>query len=91
MLWVSTFESVGQIDSSELLEAFAEVRELAWGGLANLIQGIDEETDPEGARIVGSFDQALLLGLMAQHLIYPGDAPSGADFADAVRRITKNA
>jgi AcrR family transcriptional regulator len=91
MLWVSTFESVGQIDSSELLDAFAEVRDLAWSGLASLIQGIDEDADPEGARAVGSFDQALLIGLMAQHLIYPGDAPTGADFADALRRITSSA
>jgi AcrR family transcriptional regulator len=91
MLWVSTFESVGQIDSSELLDAFAEVRELAWRGLANLIQGIDEDADPEGALVVGKFDQALLLGLMAQHLIYPGDAPDGADIAEALRRITASA
>jgi hypothetical protein len=44
-----------------------------------------------GTRIVGSFDQALLLGLMAQHLIYPGHAPSGADFGEALRRLTKDA
>lgn len=48
----------------------------------------DTEVDPEAARIVGSFYQALLTGLMVQSLLTPDAMPSGRDLATALRRVT---
>jgi AcrR family transcriptional regulator len=84
-LWVATFEVLDPIEHSpELRKAFDDIQQLAWTGLAALTHDSD---DPDTVRVVGSFNQAVLLGLMALHLIYPANAPSGTDMADALRRI----
>ncbi|ANZ16110.1 hypothetical protein O1L44_09285 [Streptomyces noursei] len=49
----------------------------------------DTEVDATAARIVGSFYQALLTGLMVQSLVRPDAMPTGADLAEAVRRVTE--
>ena len=44
----------------------------------------DTEVDAEAARVVGSFYQALLTGLMVQSLLTPEAMPSGRDLATAL-------
>ncbi|WP_053697603.1 hypothetical protein [Streptomyces sp. NRRL F-5755] len=57
-------------------------------GLVAVFEGVpDSAVDAETARVVGSFYQALLTGLMVQSLITPGSVPSGGDLVEAMRRV----
>ncbi|MEW1655244.1 TetR/AcrR family transcriptional regulator [Streptomyces sp. NPDC093707] len=72
-----------------LREALGEVLPEGGEGLVAVFEGVpDTEVDPAAARIVGSFYQALLTGLMVQSLVRPDAMPSGADLAEALRRVT---
>ncbi|WP_336050087.1 TetR/AcrR family transcriptional regulator [Streptomyces sp. CA2R101] len=72
-----------------LREAVGEVLPEGGEGLVAAFEGVpDTEVDPEAARIVGSFYQALLTGLMVQSLLTPDTMPSGQDLAAALRRVT---
>ncbi|WP_328384417.1 TetR/AcrR family transcriptional regulator [Streptomyces sp. NBC_00400] len=72
-----------------LREAIGEVLPEGGEGLVAVFEGVpDAEVDPETARIVGSFYQALLTGLMVQSLLTPDAMPSGRDLATALRRVT---
>jgi AcrR family transcriptional regulator len=85
-LWATQLEVVTQIEQTpELREQLAEGLEQARLGLAELIQRIDPD-DP-AAKLVGSFYQALLTGVLVQWLIDPEQAPSGRDLAEALRVI----
>jgi AcrR family transcriptional regulator len=85
-LWATQLEVVTQIEQTpELREQLAEGLEQARLGLAELIQWIDPD-DP-AAKLVGSFYQALLTGVLVQWLIDPEHAPSGRDLAEALRLI----
>jgi hypothetical protein len=53
-----------------------------------MFQGLDSGIDEKAARVVGSFHQALLTGVMSQWLVDPETAPSAQDLADALRTIT---
>ncbi|MEV0586701.1 TetR/AcrR family transcriptional regulator [Nonomuraea sp. NPDC050310] len=87
-LWLTQFEIVGQIDH------LPEVRaHLAAGlnagrlGLAELFHGVDPEAEPERARRLGSYYQAMLSGLLMQWLVDPASAPTPAELAAAVTEI----
>ncbi|WP_063760901.1 hypothetical protein [Streptomyces rimosus] len=57
-------------------------------GLVAVFEGVpDSAVDAETVRVVGSFYQALLTGLMVQSLITPGSVPSGGDLVEAMQRI----
>ncbi|MCZ1007335.1 TetR/AcrR family transcriptional regulator [Streptomyces lydicus] len=72
-----------------LREAIGEVLPEGGEGLVAAFEGVpDTEVGHEAARIVGSFYQALLTGLMVQSLLTPETMPSGRDLATAVRRVT---
>lgn len=72
-----------------LREAIGEVLPEGGEGLVAVFEGVpDTEVAPEAARIVGSFYQALLTGLMVQSLVTPDAMPSGRDLATALRRVT---
>ncbi|TJZ46150.1 TetR/AcrR family transcriptional regulator [Streptomyces piniterrae] len=72
-----------------LREAIGEVLPEGGEGLVALFEGVpDDEVDAEAARVVGSFYQALLTGLMVQSLITPDTMLSGRDLADALRRVS---
>ncbi|MEJ8652993.1 TetR/AcrR family transcriptional regulator [Streptomyces sp. MS1.AVA.3] len=72
-----------------LREAIGEVLPEGGEGLVAVFEGVpDTEVDPEAARVVGSFYQALLTGLMVQSLLTPDAMPSGRDLATALRRVT---
>ncbi|MFD5394487.1 TetR/AcrR family transcriptional regulator [Streptomyces sp. NPDC127097] len=72
-----------------LREAIGEVLPEGGEGLVAIFEGVpDTEVDPEAARVVGSFYQALLTGLMVQSLLTPDRMPTGQDLAAALRRVT---
>ncbi|MFI2258386.1 TetR/AcrR family transcriptional regulator [Streptomyces tubercidicus] len=72
-----------------LREAIVEVLPEGGEGLVAVFEGVpDTEVDAEAARVVGSFYQALLTGLMVQSLLTPETMPSGHDLATALRRVT---
>ncbi|MER0482831.1 TetR/AcrR family transcriptional regulator [Streptomyces sp. Edi2] len=83
-------EVLGLLPRDEALrEAIGEVLPESSEGLVAVFEGVpDTEVDPEAARIVGSFYQALLTGLMVQSLLTPDTMPSGRDLATALRRVT---
>jgi AcrR family transcriptional regulator len=56
-------------------------------GLAELFYGLHRETDGETAWAVGCFLNAMLTGLMAQWLVAPDRAPTGAQLAAALRTV----
>ena len=89
-LWATQLEVVTQIEQTpELRDQLAEGLEHARLGLAELIQRIDPG-DP-AAKLVGSFYQVLLTGVLVQWLIDPEHAPSGRDLAEALRVIAAEA
>ena len=60
-------------------------------GLAELFYGLDREVDAGTAWAVGCFLNAMLTGLMAQWLISPSRAPTGAELATALRAVVGTA
>ncbi|MER6943672.1 helix-turn-helix domain-containing protein [Nonomuraea sp. NPDC000554] len=87
-LWTTQFEVLGQIDHIPDIRAqlFGALKE-AKVGLAELFEGVDPEAEPERARLVGSFYQAMLTGLLAQWLVDPETALTGREVAAALRMI----
>ncbi|MFI6767109.1 TetR/AcrR family transcriptional regulator [Streptomyces sp. NPDC050355] len=83
-------EVLGLLPRDEgLREAIGEVLPEGNEGLVAIFEGVpDTEVDAEAARVVGSFYQALLTGLMVQSLVTPDALPSGEDLAAALRRVT---
>lgn len=83
-------EVLGLLPRDEALrEAIGEALPEGGEGLVAIFEGVpDTEVDAEAARVVGSFYQALLTGLMVQSLITPDAMPSGRDLATALRRVT---
>ncbi|OHV36009.1 MULTISPECIES: TetR/AcrR family transcriptional regulator [Pseudofrankia] len=81
-LWAVQFELVTEIRRRpDLAEHFAGAQVAAREGLAALFDGIDPVAEPERARRVGAFYQALLTGVVAQHLMDPAHAPRAEDLA----------
>src|SRR3954454_18888695 len=88
-LWVASFEGFIQAERSPALrEQLAAAHGLSRSGLAAALLGKDEAAFSEAeARSVGSFQLAMLSGLIAQWLVDPERAPSARDLADALRTI----
>jgi len=87
-LWSTQFELVTQLDRQPQLRAeFLGSQQQARFGLAALFADIDPDHDPDAAELVGTFYQALLTGVVVQHLIDPEHAPSGHDLARALRTV----
>jgi AcrR family transcriptional regulator len=87
-LWAASFEILAQIEHvPDVRSAFIEANKQSRPGLARVFQGLDSAIDEKAARVLGSFHQALLTGVMAQWLIDPDSAPSGHDLAGALRII----
>ncbi|MFI6603995.1 TetR/AcrR family transcriptional regulator [Nonomuraea sp. NPDC050536] len=87
-LWITQFELVSQLDHlpevhKQLAQGILEARY----GLARLFEGIDPAAEPERARLVGTFYQAMLTGLVGQWLIDPDTALKGREVAAALRMI----
>nr|BFE62317.1 TetR/AcrR family transcriptional regulator [Dactylosporangium thailandense] len=89
-LWTTQFEVVTQLGrQAEPSPAWAEAQGQAQAGLAALFHGIDPQTEPELARVIGGFYHALLTGVVVQHLAVPEQAMSGRDLAFALRDISR--
>jgi AcrR family transcriptional regulator len=87
-LWATQLEVVTQVEHApDLREQLAGGLQEARRGLAELIQRIDPVADQARAKVVGSFYQALLTGVLVQWLIDPERAPSGRDLAEALRTV----
>jgi AcrR family transcriptional regulator len=85
-LWAVQFELIGQPDvPPELREFLVQAQRQGRDQLATLF---DSFASPESARLVGSFHQALLGGVMTQWLIDPDQAPSARELTEAVRLAT---
>lgn len=81
-LWAVQFELVNEIQRKpELAEHFAAAQTAARDGLAELMEGIDPAAEPDRAQRVGAFYQALLTGVVVQHLVDPNHALRAADLA----------
>jgi AcrR family transcriptional regulator len=90
-LWAASFEIMAEIDRAPelravLADALTQERQGRLG-LAQLFHGIDGAEDERSARVVGSFYQALMTGVLAQWLTDPEHAPSARDLTDALRTI----
>ncbi|MFC7479843.1 TetR family transcriptional regulator C-terminal domain-containing protein [Luedemannella flava] len=81
-LWAVQFELVTEIQRRpELREQLAGAQVAAREGLAELFEGIDPAAEPDRAHRVGALYQALLTGVVAQHLVDPTHAPGAAELA----------
>ena len=87
-LWTTQFEvlSIGA-HVPELLAELSKSQGEAREGVAQLFGGVDADADPETVQRVGSFFQALLLGVVALYLFDPEKAPSGEDLATSIRLV----
>ncbi|MEU7899284.1 TetR/AcrR family transcriptional regulator [Nonomuraea sp. NPDC049152] len=89
-LWVTQFEIVGQIDHlPEMREHLAAGLQAARFGLAEVFSQIDPAAEPERARVLGSFYQAMLSGLLMQWLVDPASAPTARDVTEAMSLISR--
>jgi AcrR family transcriptional regulator len=87
-LWTTQFEvlSVGQPGLlAELSQLQGEARE----GVAHLFGGVDADADPAEVDRIGSFLQALLLGVVVLYLFDPAKAPSPEDLAASIRAVAE--
>jgi AcrR family transcriptional regulator len=90
-LWATTFEVIGLVDHVPeihqwLINGLAEARE----GLAYPFEDRDATPDDHTRRAMGAVYQALLTGVMAQHLIDPTTALTAQDMATALKAIGKS-
>ncbi|WP_432987599.1 TetR/AcrR family transcriptional regulator [Dactylosporangium sp. CA-233914] len=87
-LWTTQFEVVTRLGRQAEPDA-------SWGGpqreaqaaLAALFHHIDPAAEPELAQRIGGFYQALLTGVVVQHLVVPEQAMSGRELAGALFEI----
>ncbi|MFD4116602.1 TetR/AcrR family transcriptional regulator [Streptomyces niveus] len=87
-LWQLQMEIVSRVGTDDgLQKALAEKQLEGRDGLAEGMFGVDPKDDPEKARVVGQFTQALLAGVMVQWMIDPETAPSAQDLTDGLRAI----
>ena len=84
------FEVLAQVEHAE------DVRQVLAAGQADarpdlglLFNNIDPESDERQAALVGAFNQALLTGILAQWLIDPATALTGADITEALGVIAR--
>ncbi|MFI6072053.1 TetR/AcrR family transcriptional regulator [Actinoplanes sp. NPDC051343] len=88
-LWSVNFEMLSQIERVETLRAgLTSGLEEARQGLGGVWSG-DQESDPATVAAVGAVFQALLTGVMAQWLVDPDSAPSGAVLTQGLRALVE--
>jgi AcrR family transcriptional regulator len=81
-LWSVQFELVVAMQREpELGGHLLAAQSAARGGLAALFEGIDETAEPQRAERVGAYYQALLTGVVVQHLLDPTHALGPADLS----------
>jgi AcrR family transcriptional regulator len=88
-LWITQFEvlSLGA-HQPELLRELSNLQGEAREGVATLFGAVGPETPQAEVQLVGSFLQALLLGVVVLWLFDPAKAPSGEDLAKALELVS---
>ncbi|WP_405602435.1 TetR/AcrR family transcriptional regulator [Streptomyces sp. NBC_01410] len=87
-VWKLQLEVVSRLDDDEMLrDAIREPQKEGREGLAEGFFGVDPEADPEKARAVGLFCQAMLTGVMIQWMVDPDTAPSAKDLTEGLKAI----
>ncbi|MET9361495.1 TetR/AcrR family transcriptional regulator [Streptomyces sp. NPDC006632] len=87
-VWKLQMEIVSRLDSDpDLQKALAGPQVEGRTGLAEGFLGLDENADPERARLAGTFYQALLAGVMVQWMVDPATAPSARDLTEGLRIV----
>ncbi|MEV5433096.1 hypothetical protein [Streptomyces sp. NPDC052701] len=94
-VWAASFEAFAQVDHVPVVrQALADGIEQGHMGIVNVFKDVgmfkdltDDAADPEQLRAVGSFHQALFMGVTAQLMVDPEREPSGADLAHALRLL----
>ncbi|MET7330317.1 TetR/AcrR family transcriptional regulator [Nonomuraea sp. NPDC005650] len=89
-LWLANLEAMVQAEHSPELrdELVAGQREGRRGMAAHLMDGEEADLAEREVRTVGSVHLALLLGVMAQWLNDPDQAPTGAEVLAGLRALT---
>lgn len=88
-LWKATFEIYPQIERvPELRQAIAEAYQRMRAELAAEFHHLDAAADEKKSQVVGSFYQALMIGVLAILLVDPEHGPSAGDLAEALRLIS---
>ncbi|MBE1586466.1 TetR/AcrR family transcriptional regulator [Nonomuraea angiospora] len=89
-LWLANLEAMVQAEHSPELrdELVAGQREGRRGMAAHLVDGDEADIAEREVRTVGSVHLALLLGVMAQWLNDPEQAPTGAEVLAGLRALT---
>ena len=89
-MWVANFDVFLQMDHvPEIRQRIGKALQGARVGLASLFLNVDGAAiDTRTAETVGAFHHALMIGVMAQWLMDPKQAPSAQDLTDALRAIT---
>jgi AcrR family transcriptional regulator len=87
-LWAAQVELMSLLNHNAELRTFiAGVQGPAASGLAELFLGIDEEAEPELARVVGSVYHALFIGVIAKWFMDPKQALTAHELAQGLRII----
>ncbi len=85
-LWTTQFEILSQGSQlPDLLQAVSAMQVEAREGLAELFGAADAESDEATVQQVGSFLQALLLGVVALTMFDPDRAPRGEDLSASIQ------
>jgi AcrR family transcriptional regulator len=89
-MWVANFDVFLQMDHvPEIRQRIGEALQGARVGLASLFLNVDEAAiNARTAQTVGAFHHALMIGVMAQWLMEPKQAPSARDLTEALRAVT---
>jgi AcrR family transcriptional regulator len=88
-LWVTQFEVLSQAaHQPELMKELSNLQGEAREGLATLFGGVGPEAPKDEVQLVGSFLQALLLGVVVLYLFDPAKAPTGDELARALELVS---
>jgi len=87
-LWIALFQALAQTEHSPEMRTFlAGAMEHGREQIAANLERAGQPAFAARERIAAAFNQALLIGLMAQLLVDPKHAPTGHDFGAALRVI----
>ncbi|WBQ05657.1 TetR/AcrR family transcriptional regulator [Kribbella sp. CA-293567] len=89
-LWVTQYEVLCLgAQHPELLQELSKLQGDAREGLAELFGSADAGTDEAAKQRLGTFYQALMLGVIALWLADPEQAPAGADLAKSIQLVAE--
>lgn len=87
-IWLASIDVFRLVDRSpEMSAAIADGLQAGRRMWAEVLHGIDPETEPERAQAIGSLHQALLSGVLVQWLVDPDRAPTATALAAALRGV----